>query len=77
MSEEKMTEEEAAEDIFGEEDSENKEIEDSIKYAEKQLGTKMATPQKLPSDGHSPVKYDTDIQALVEKTTKETFQGLD
>ena len=37
----------------------------------------MATPKKLPNDGHSPVKYDTDIQALVEKTTKETFQGLD
>lgn len=73
MSEDKQTDEEAAEDIMGEEDNENKEILDSIKYAEKQLGTKMATPQKLPSDGHSPVKYDTDIQALVEKTTKETF----
>jgi hypothetical protein len=37
---------------------------ESIKYAEKKLNQKMATPVKLASDGHSPIKYDTDIDAI-------------
>jgi hypothetical protein len=36
----------------------------SIEYAEKKLGAKMATPIRLASDGHSPVKFDTDIDAV-------------
>ena len=52
------------EDMFNEEESEDKQIMDSIKFAEKKLNAKMPTPVKLASDGHSPVKYDTDIDAL-------------
>ena len=55
---------ESEEDIFNDESNEDKEIMESIKYAEKKLNTKMPTPVKLQSDGHSPVKYDTDIDAL-------------
>lgn len=55
---------ESEEDIFNDESNEDKEIMESIKYAEKKLNAKMATPVKLQSDGHSPVKYDTDIDAL-------------
>ena len=53
--------------MFADEQSEDKSIMESIKYAEKKLNSKMATPVKLPSDGHSPVKYDTDIDALQTK----------
>ena len=52
------------EDMFNEEESEDKQIMDCIKLAEKKLNAKMPTPVKLASDGHSPVKYDTDIDAL-------------
>jgi len=47
--------------MFNEEQNADKEIMDSIKYAENKLHSKMPTPVKLPSDGHSPVKFDTDI----------------
>lgn len=50
--------------MFNEEQNEDKEIMESIKYAEKRLNAKMPTPQKLASDGHSPIKYDTDIDAI-------------
>lgn len=37
----------------------------------------MATPKKLASDGHSPVKYDTDIDAVQTKVDAVTFQNMD
>lgn len=46
---------------------------ESIQYAEKKLGQKMATPKKLAGDGHSPVKYDTDIDAVQTKVDAVTF----
>lgn len=46
---------------------------ESIKYAEKKLNAKMPTPQKLAGDGHSPVKYDTDIDALQTKVDSMNF----
>jgi len=44
---------------------------ESIKYAEKKLNKKMPTPVKLPSDGHSPVKYDTDIDVQTRVDSNE------
>lgn len=36
----------------------------SIEYAEKKLGTKMATPQKVKqNNAYSPVKYDVEDQS--------------
>lgn len=54
----------SGEDMFNDEENEDKQIMESIKYAEKKLNQKMATPVKLASDGHSPIKYDTDIDAI-------------
>lgn len=59
-----VDDDESGEDMFADEQNEDKEIMESIKYAEKKLNSKMPTPVKLQSDGHSPVKYDTDIDAI-------------
>jgi len=64
---------ESEEDIFNEEQNEDKEIMESIKYAEKKLNRKMPTPVKLQSDGHSPIKYDTDIDAIQTKVDSMSF----
>jgi hypothetical protein len=47
-------------DIFGAEDSENKEILASIKSAEKQMGRSMGTPKKLPRVANRPIMYDVE-----------------
>jgi hypothetical protein len=40
-------------------DDEDKEILESIKYAENKLGSKMRTPKVLPKEhAHAPIKYD-------------------
>jgi len=50
---------EADNDLYGSEESEDKEILKSIEYAEKKLGTQLSTPHKVKGDNPwSPVKYD-------------------
>ena len=46
---------------------------DSIKYAEKKVGASMPTPIRLEGDGHSPVKYDTAMEALDSKVDNATL----
>ena len=48
---------------------EDKEILESIKYAENKLGAKMATPHVLPKEhAHAPIKYD--VEELTQKDIK-------
>ena len=52
------------------EEDEDKEIMDSIRFAEKKLGTSMKTPTKIASDGHSPISYDIESNAKSRFSTK-------
>ena len=47
-------------DLFDEEESDNKEIMQSIAYAEKKMGKSMGVPHKVrdPDQPYAPVKYD-------------------
>ena len=47
-------------DILDSENTEDKEILQSIAYAEKQMGQKMGTPTRLKKETWSPVKYDVE-----------------
>jgi hypothetical protein len=49
-----------SDDIFGEQESEDKEIMKSIAYAEHKLNAKMGTPTKVAHDKNTPVKYDVE-----------------
>jgi hypothetical protein len=52
-------------DLLNSEENEDKEILKSIEYAEKKLGSKMATPKVVKVDPHSPIKYD--VESLSER----------
>jgi len=56
--------------IDDDEEDEDREIMESIKFAEKKLGTKMKTPTKLAPDGHSPISYDVESNAKAKFSTK-------
>ena len=47
-------------DIFGEDEREDKEILQSIKSAEKLMGREMGTPKKLPRVANRPIMYDVE-----------------
>jgi hypothetical protein len=49
-----------SDDIFGAQESEDKEIMKSIAYAENKLGVKMATPKRVETAKNAPVKYDVE-----------------
>lgn len=59
-------------------DDEDKEILESIKYAENKMGAKMGTPKALPKEhAYAPVKYDvedTNDLKLYQKE-KKIIQG--
>lgn len=62
-------------DIFGEEEAEDKQIMESIKYAEKQLNTKMKTPIAYKEHPWSPIKYD--VEADLVQLDSSDKPGLD
>ena len=54
---------------------EDKEIMESIKYAENKLGKKMPTPKILPKEhAHAPIKYD--IEEMSQKEVKATHKEI-
>ena len=54
---------------------EDKEILESIKYAENKLGKKMETPHVLPKEHeHAPIKYD--VEELSQKEIKNTHKEI-
>jgi hypothetical protein len=55
-----------SDDIFGEQESEDKEIMKSIAYAENKLNAKMGTPNKLPTGKNQPVRYDVEDIAQIK-----------
>lgn len=59
-----------------EEDNENKEIMDSIKYAEKQLGKKMATPVAMKEHPWSPITYDVEQNMVATKIDNGSLANL-
>ena len=70
-----------SDDIFGAQESEDKEIMKSIAYAESKLGAKMGTPKKVETQKNSPVKYDVEDVAQIKSEqlgsmASETGQDL-
>merc|ERR1711998_674836 len=56
-------------------EDEDKEILESIKYAENKLGAKMGTPKALPKEhAHAPIKYD--VETLTQKDTKYMHKAV-
>ena len=47
-------------DIMDGPDAEDNEIMESLASAEKSLGVKMKTPNKIPQEGWHPAKYDVE-----------------
>lgn len=55
-------------------DDEDKEILESIKYAENKLGSKMGTPQALPKEHQfAPVKYDVEDSGPLKKDKSDAY----
>ena len=72
-----------ADDIFGEQESEDKAIMKSIEYAENKLSTKMGSPEVMPKENpNAPVKYDVeDVDMKISSThlsgvTSKTAEDL-
>jgi len=55
-----------SDDIFGAQESEDKEIMKSIAYAESKLGAKMQTPKRVETQKNQPVKYDVEDIAQIK-----------
>ena len=67
----------AEDDLFHEEDNEVAEIKKSIAYAEKKLGKKFNTPQKVVQEKRfAPVKYDVESLAQKEKIDETHLSGM-
>ena len=62
-------------DIF-DEGSEDKEIMESLKYAERQLGTKMNTPVAVKEHPWSPITYDVENSMLNYKVDHGAIASL-
>ena len=55
-----------SDDLFGADEAEDKEIMESLKEAEQQLGKKMKTPTAFKEHPWSPLKYDIEDKVLVQ-----------
>ena len=56
-----------SDDMFHEEEAEDKGILESLAYAEQRLGKEMGTPQRVPTERGRPVKYDVEAVQLKAK----------
>lgn len=63
-------------DIFGEDDREDKEILASIKSAEKLMGREMGTPKKMPRVANRPIMYDVEQVQLASESLNEKLERM-
>jgi hypothetical protein len=63
-------------DIFGDDQREDKEILESIHSAEKLMGREMGTPKKLPRVANRPIMYDVEAVQLASESLNEKLQRM-
>jgi len=65
-----------ADDLFHAEENEDAEILKSIAYAEKKLGSKMGTPERVPTPKGQPIMYDVETLSQKSRTGTVELAGM-
>ena len=63
-------------DLFQQEENEDAEILKSIAYAEKKLGSKMGTPQRVATAKGQPIQYDVETLSQKSRTGSIELAGM-